>query len=70
MLELFSVIKKQSDELHQLMNESYGTKVFTRVHATEQKSEAGDNVGEFPSTNNDRAGSISLHNLSHLDVTV
>jgi hypothetical protein len=62
MFELMNVIKQQSDELHELLNTPYGTKLFSRVEAPEQNNEEGDNVGEShsPSSNNSRVVSVPV----------
>jgi len=71
MFELMNVIKQQSDELHELLNTPYGTKVLSRVQAPEQNNEAGDNVGEFPSSDSINAGLVSVRDAINLyDVTV
>lgn len=66
MREAIKLIKAQSDALGEMLNQSYETMLLRRLEATQ----TGDDVGEFPSTHNDRAGSISLHDLSQFDVTV
>jgi hypothetical protein len=71
MFELYNVIKQQSDELHELLNTPYGTKVLSRVQAPEQNNEAGDNVGEFPSSDSINGRSIDLYTaINQCDVTV
>lgn len=71
MFELMNVIKKQSDELHELLNTPYGTKIFTRLEAPEQNNEAGDNVGEFPSSDSNNNSVVSIYDaINKCDVTV
>lgn len=60
MLELMKVIKRQSDELGKLLNQSYEAQLFSGLE-TAQNKEAGDSVGEFPSSNSNNDSVVSIY---------